>query len=603
MKEKSWIRNILMLLVLTIMMVGVWPERKAQAATDEAKAETRKIIIEMFQTGDTSTRDINDLKLTWEEFNAIYNEVIEKECWLEYRCCYNTIYQTTTYKENNVKYVSNFYMWGMDSKLPEYTAIVKGKIEYIESQMDSKMTDLDKLVLIHDYIDRINTYDLNADHGYIHSATGPLCFGSSVCDGYAKAMNLLLNAVGIEADTVGNDGHGWSLVKIDGEYYHVDPTWDDTRCYKTGTYKTHYFMMRNDDEYRNDPYSPHTGFKEYDSVNGGYITTFSTSTKYTDWYVHSVGGDMYYYDGYWYYVQDGCIMKNNIEGTDCATVISGTNITLQGITEGVLKYTIDAEEKTLQLSRSDESENSGKEENGNTESGSTEGSNAESGNTESGNVESGNTESGNVESGSTEGSNAESGNTESGNVESGSTESGDVESGSAIENANKNSTETGSSNENEVEDINNKKLVFKDKKSKGHYRILTKGKKTGTVDYIKPYASVKGKVTIPTTVKKDGITYKVVGISANAFKNNKKVTQIVIGKNVKNIGAKAFYNCKKLKTIKINTTKLTSSSVKKTAFKGVSKKVTVKVAKSKYSKYKKLLTSRGLKSKNQVKKR
>ena len=95
----------------------------------------------------------------------------------------------------------------------------------------------------------------------------------------------------------------------------------------------------------------------------------------------------------------------------------------------------------------------------------------------------------------------------------------------------------------------------------------------------------------------------MVGISANAFKNNKKVTQIIIGKNIKNIGAKAFYNCKKLKTIKINTTKLTSSSVKKTAFKGINKNVTVKVAKSKYSKYKKLLTSKGLKSKSQVKKK
>ncbi|MBQ4058353.1 MAG: leucine-rich repeat protein [Lachnospiraceae bacterium] len=638
MKKENKIQKNLMVLILTFMMVSVWQGKEVQAATDEAKAEVREIIVEMFQAGDTSTRDINDLKLTWKEFDSIYNDVIENECWLEYRCCHNTLYQTTTYKENNINYVSDFYLMGMDPQLPEYTATAREKIEYIESQIDSKMTDLDKLVLIHDYIDRINTYNLNAEHGYIHSATGPLYFGSSVCDGYAKAMNLLLNAVGVETDTISNDGHRWSLVKIDGEYYHVDPTWDDTRCYKTGTYKTHYFMMRNDDEYRNDPYSPHVGFGYHDYVNNVDVTTFSTSTKYTDWYVHSVIGDMYYYDGYWYYVQNDCIMKNNIQGTDCSTVVSGTNITLQGITEGVLTYSMNDEEKTIVLSGNEESENGeteegenpegGSTESGSTESGSTESENPESGSTESGSTEGGSTESGSTESGSTESGSTEDGNTEggstkgentqdentesgkvederkeSGNTEGENTQSGNVENGSATENDGENLTETGNSNEYKVEDGNNQKGVFKDKKSKSHYRILTKGKKTGTVDYIKPYASAKGKVTIPATIKKNGITYKVVGISANAFKNNKKVTQIIIGKNIKNIGAKAFYNCKKLKTIKINTTKLTSSSVKKTAFKGINKKVTVKVAKSKYSKYKKLLTSKGLKSKSQVKKK
>lgn len=351
MKKKSKIRQILVLLVLTFMMVSVWQGKEVQAATDEAKAEVREIIVEMFQTGDTSTRDINDLKLTWKEFDSIYNDVIENECWLEYRCCQNTLYQTTTYKENNIDYVSDFYLMGMDPQLPEYTATAREKIEYIESQIDSKMTDLDKLVLIHDYIDRINTYNLNAEHGYIHSATGPLYFGSSVCDGYAKAMNLLLNAVGVETDTISNDGHRWSLVKIDGEYYHVDPTWDDTRCYKTGTYKTHYFMMRNDDEYRNDPYSPHVGFGYHDYVNNVDVTTFSTSTKYTDWYVHSVIGDMYYYDGYWYYVLNNAIRKNNIQGTDESVLFTGTNLTITGIEDGVLYFSKNGTSKHIDLSK------------------------------------------------------------------------------------------------------------------------------------------------------------------------------------------------------------------------------------------------------------
>ena len=60
---------------------------------------------------------------------------------------------------------------------------------------------------------------------------------AAVCAGYARAMQYLLQKCGIEcAEVVGdvrkdeNDEggpHAWNIVKIDGEYYYVDTTWDD----------------------------------------------------------------------------------------------------------------------------------------------------------------------------------------------------------------------------------------------------------------------------------------------------------------------------------------------------------------------------------------
>lgn len=85
-------------------------------------------------------------------------------------------------------------------------------------------------------------------------------------------------------------------------------------------------------------------------------------------------------------------------------------------------------------------------------------------------------------------------------------------------------------------------------------------------------------VTIPATVKYKGTTYKVTSI-----------------------GSKAFYNCKKLKTVTIKSKKL--KSVGKNAFKGIYKKAKVTVPKSKYKAYRKLLKKAGLSSKTVWKKK
>lgn len=88
---------------------------------------------------------------------------------------------------------------------------------------------------------------------------------------------------------------------------------------------------------------------------------------------------------------------------------------------------------------------------------------------------------------------------------------------------------------------------------------------------------------------------KVTSVAAKAVKNNEKVKSVVIGANVKSISNNAFYKCPALKTVKIKTTKLTKKTASKKAFKGVNKKMVIKVPKKVKKTYAKIF--KGLKVK------
>lgn len=127
------------------------------------------------------------------------------------------------------------------------------------------------------------------------------------------------------------------------------------------------------------------------------------------------------------------------------------------------------------------------------------------------------------------------------------------------------------------------------------YRVTSSSENGGTVEYVKPTTKKLTKAAIPSALIINGKIYKVTSIAAKAFKNNKKLKQIDIGKNIKKIGKQAFYNCKKLNKLVIRSKKLTNKNVGSNTFKGVNKNVRVFVPESKINSYMKLLKKKGLK--------
>ena len=118
-----------------------------------------------------------------------------------------------------------------------------------------------------------------------------------------------------------------------------------------------------------------------------------------------------------------------------------------------------------------------------------------------------------------------------------------------------------------------KKLKFNIRAIKGHKYIVSgvRYKVTGknTVSVVGITNKKKANLNIKNSIKIGGKKYKITAIGANAFKNNKKLKQVIIGKNVAKIGKNAFYKCEKLEKITIKSTKLKNKTVRKKAFAGI----------------------------------
>lgn len=166
-----------------------------------------------------------DEKVTFQQLFDTYQLIYNDENRLFYispTINYSTDPNTGYIKAMDVSYI-------FDAKdIPSMQAEVDRAADNILSMITPEMNDYDIVKLFHDYIIQNCTYDENSANP--NTVYGALVEKQALCQGYAQSFTYLCSLAGINSLIVlgvANEPHMWNIVKMDGDYYHIDLTWDD----------------------------------------------------------------------------------------------------------------------------------------------------------------------------------------------------------------------------------------------------------------------------------------------------------------------------------------------------------------------------------------
>ncbi len=126
----------------------------------------------------------------------------------------------------------------------------------------------DQVKVLHDSIVEMTTYK-NRGSSYISEADGPLVYGIGLCEGYSKAFMYLCQSIGIDCICVAGyagEDHMWNMLKLDGQWYNMDVTWDDP---VGGSMRYDYFCVTT------------TNIKADHTFDNKFTVPSATATKYS----------------------------------------------------------------------------------------------------------------------------------------------------------------------------------------------------------------------------------------------------------------------------------------------------------------------------------
>lgn len=277
------------------------------ASTYDATA-LEKLIVEGIKAWQTSI-DVSELGLTRDDINngAVRSIINSHPEFISLSGGYT--YWTSG---SSITKIAFTYLTNAKEEQQELDAA----LQEVKSKIDtSGMSDEEIVLAYHEYLTSTVAYayedyfngTIAANHGY--DMYGALVKHSCVCQGYAETMFYLLREAGLSCAIASSENinHAWNIVKIRGNWYHIDATWDDPVWDMPGRSYHDYFLVSFDTMNKNTLIN-HTKDRTDMVVSAQWGDTYTTAVDTTyesGKFWNGIEKAIFYKDGYWYSISEG----------------------------------------------------------------------------------------------------------------------------------------------------------------------------------------------------------------------------------------------------------------------------------------------------------
>ena len=207
--------------------LSIFPDESAyayQCLNEEEQQVYREIYQILIEFGEDEELSVTNPEQIGDIFQCVLNDCPE--------IFYVQGYTYTTYTKGEE--IVRLTLSGTYTMTPEEAAFCQEGIDsYVQTCLEGipdSATDYDKVKYVYEYL--INHTEYQQDSPENQNICSVFLNGKSVCQGYAKATQYLLEKAGVFCTLVigsvsDGEGHAWNLVRMDGNFYYVDTTWGD----------------------------------------------------------------------------------------------------------------------------------------------------------------------------------------------------------------------------------------------------------------------------------------------------------------------------------------------------------------------------------------
>lgn len=302
-------KNLLIFFVFCLLLGGIffWRGTGAYAAGAETavskatEKEIRQAVTDAYQSGRTSVdmKPFHVYNKNRNQIDALMEEIINATPGLFYTGRqYSVVSVSTTGQivRLDLTYLPEYMKDGVvdTRKIEKQRRQIDTAAKKALSSINSKMTDVEKALILHDYLVKWIVYDDSESRNSRLSEVGALIENKANCQGYSVTYKMLLEKAGISSKCYSSKkmNHMWNLVKIGSKWYHVDVTWDDPLNERNskeyfGVVFHKYFLLSD------------KGMKK-NGHNGGNLG-LAKDTKYDNAYWNKVENEFCYQSGKFVY--------------------------------------------------------------------------------------------------------------------------------------------------------------------------------------------------------------------------------------------------------------------------------------------------------------